>query len=824
MSVEDACTSLIEALDARRTDIVKTLLDHLRKNDTSGTSLKTVLASNCTKHGTLLHYAVHNNLNDALRALLIAGADPGARNEAGKTVIDVIENDSLLQIFADELLRAVAASELERTSTLISAGVKENVYDSVHTKNSALHWAASFGTENVIQLLVDNEFDVNAVNSDGCTPLHDAIQRKDAKIVKILLDAGADITLAASSGKLKGKTPRDLAMKNEQLKFLFSDGDECSNNVSVNGDQSDAEDKSPLTTPYNTSVIPTTTSDVVKARPTELKNSKLNLLWPRPKHVHELPGEGVTLPPHLQLVVAHPVGGVSVHSLLDVWQVYRQDINNVGYSLSIKTVGTPGQCSLVSGPGHVEVGLSANMVHDQYTLTITCARTRVLAGGLAGLHYACQTLLQILWIFKTDPIPPLVIRDRPSMSVRGVLVDLAAYGRLPTMDTFNSTVRSLAKLKMNQIHLFIRLAPHSEWQLSFLANDLISLDRECHDRLVRVYPTLDIIQPCSYTDLQNYTAAFCRIVACFSSRDKVHLGPCLSAVILSSAAQLGPTVVFSSLSAVLSVGPETVIVLCSNSLSSHTGLMDSVPSNIVFIEYGFQADYPFYDNILNMSSSGCDQIVCAGTSSWGCLVGRPGNMIKNVISSVSAASLTSVSGLVVASWAGSPSLAPLASSLPGWTLGLGLSWNSDSSEEFVNKHLGEVMTKHLFCDETGSSGQLLLELGKCEESVELPKPDNINILQSSLPLSTIMRPDGVDLENTDQDQLGKVIQEVRRSLAKLQVSREGGGGVGEGLIQEIALSGELLLLSARLARGLMLTQEKTVASLQPTFRTDLANK
>jgi len=40
----------------------------------------------------------------------------------------------------------------------------------------------------------------------------------------------------------------------------------------------------------------------------------------------------------------------------------------------------------------------------------------------------------------------------------------------------------------------------------------------------------------------------------------------------------------------------------------------------------------------------------------------------------------------------------------------------------------------------------------------------------------------------------------------------------------VALSGELLLLSARLARALVLTADKTLSELQPTFKTDLANK
>merc|ERR1711892_55319 len=201
-------------------------------------------------------------------------------------------------------------------------------------------------------------------------------------------------------------------------------------------------------------------------------------------------------------------------------------------------------------------------------------------------------------------------------------------------------------------------------------------------------------------------------------------------------------------------------------------------------------------------------------------------MIENITNAATSTKVTNAAGLVVASWAGSPALIPIASSYPGWSLGTGLAWNSNVKEEFISRYLGDILSKHLFYDETGNSGQIVLDLGRSESCVESPKPlePGTNVLQTSLLLNVIMRPNGVDLENTSADQLGKVIQEVRRNLTKLQVSREGGGGAGEGIIQEIALSDELLLLAARLARGLTLTEEKTVAALQPTFRTDLANK
>ena len=201
-------------------------------------------------------------------------------------------------------------------------------------------------------------------------------------------------------------------------------------------------------------------------------------------------------------------------------------------------------------------------------------------------------------------------------------------------------------------------------------------------------------------------------------------------------------------------------------------------------------------------------------------------MIENIKNAATATRLTNSAGVIIASWAGSPALAPIASSYPGWALGTGLAWNSRVKEEHISRYLGDILSKHLFYDETGTSGQIILDLGKSESCIESPEPlePGTNVLQTSVLLNVIMRPNGVDFENTSADQLGKVIQEVRRNLTKLQVSREGGGGSGEGIIQEIALSGELLLLASRLARGLILTEEKNIEALQSTFRTDLANK
>jgi hypothetical protein len=96
----------------------------------------------------------------------MGGADPGLRNSAGHTVLDTLLTHSpsstssgrLLQPFVDELFRCVAAGDLPRLRVLVSAGLAVgSLVDGPASRNSALHWAASFGPPHVIDFLVSSE-------------------------------------------------------------------------------------------------------------------------------------------------------------------------------------------------------------------------------------------------------------------------------------------------------------------------------------------------------------------------------------------------------------------------------------------------------------------------------------------------------------------------------------------------------------------------------------------------------------------------------------------------------------------------------------------
>lgn len=81
-----------------------------------------------------------------------------------------------------------------------------------YSLRTAAHKAAFFGHANVIKYLATNKADLNAVDTDGDTPLHDAARFGHVAVVQELLNAGADKSIKNKDGKL----PVNLAAANEK--------------------------------------------------------------------------------------------------------------------------------------------------------------------------------------------------------------------------------------------------------------------------------------------------------------------------------------------------------------------------------------------------------------------------------------------------------------------------------------------------------------------------------------------------------------------------------------------------------------------------------
>ena len=95
--------------------------------------------------------------------------------------------------------------DLAGVQALLDSGADVNAKD--ENDMTALHWAASGGNEELVELLISKGADVNAKEEVGWTPLHYAAAMNHKAIAELLLAKGADVNAKAKDGK----TPQDFA-------------------------------------------------------------------------------------------------------------------------------------------------------------------------------------------------------------------------------------------------------------------------------------------------------------------------------------------------------------------------------------------------------------------------------------------------------------------------------------------------------------------------------------------------------------------------------------------------------------------------------------
>lgn len=179
---------------------------------------------------TPLHVASYERNAKIVKLLLEAGADTTAKNNEGKSVFyyewvgpnkggtsytdtrnllaDVVFDSRIKRIKEwgfeetwDRLIDICHRGDIDRLKKFIEAGGDINIGIGTEYGVTILHMFHPYPfPDSVVRVLIDNGFNVNAKDNNGCTPLHGVCmfrfvgtRKKGASIAKMLIDAGADV-------------------------------------------------------------------------------------------------------------------------------------------------------------------------------------------------------------------------------------------------------------------------------------------------------------------------------------------------------------------------------------------------------------------------------------------------------------------------------------------------------------------------------------------------------------------------------------------------------------------------------------------------------
>jgi hexosaminidase len=486
----------------------------------------------------------------------------------------------------------------------------------------------------------------------------------------------------------------------------------------------------------------------------------------------------------------------------------------------------------------IDVAHAAGLRPEGYRLAIDGDGVHAEAADPAGAAHLHRTLSQLR--MPDGRWPHVRIDDYPDLAVRGVMLDVSR-DKVPTMATLLALVDQLAAWKYNHLqlyveHTFTHRGHEVVWRDAspFTTDEIETIDRHCRERHVELVPNQNLlghmerflvhpayrhmaIEPDGFRWLgflprtpstldPRRDDAFELVsglvggwVDALPDAPRFHIG-------LDEPWELGDDLLpdyaawltrLRSLPAL--AGRE--VLMWGDILAGHPELMEAVPEGVSVCEWGYEADHPWQERLVQLADAGLPRWVCPGTSSWDSLLGRTTNMVGSIGGAVDAALADgSIDSMLLTDWGDWGHLQYLPVSLPGFAWGASQSWCRNTNRDLdlaaaLDAHAAEATgpgwgaaimglgDAHLgWAFQVPNIASCFLQLWMTQLPVSRADPSHASAvrdrmgaaqrlgdvgdeLRTSVDLAELLLDDAVARMATDDGRIGSVPEGVRRPLA-----------------------------------------------------------
>lgn len=509
---------------------------------------------------------------------------------------------------------------------------------------------------------------------------------------------------------------------------------------------------------------------------------------------------------------------------------------------------------------------------EGYKLIIDPAGVTLVGNDGAGAFYGVCTLIQLARLAEDGALPGVQIVDWPDYPNRGVMFDVTR-DRVPTMETIYELVDLLASLKLNQLqlymeHTFAYVGHEKVWKEAspFTPEEILALDAYCRERYVELVPNQNsfghmhrwlkypeyihlaespegiehsfsiVKEPFSLNPLEPGSVAllddlYSQLLPHFTSRqfnvgldETFELGQGRSKA--ECAARGTGRVYLEFLQKVYKLCQRHGVTMQFWSdiiVRDEPELVAELPQDVIALEWGYSADYPFDKHAKLIQESGRSFYVCPGTSSWNTLAGRTDNAIANIGNAARNGFAHGAIGLLNTDWGDNGHPQPLPVSYLGFLVGAAYSWHVKSAEESGALDIQGALDAHVFRDRAGVMGKLAYDLGNIYQAPQV-KVGNSSILFWLLTIPGPMperRQGAGTLTPAALEETLAEIERIRAPLEKAQMQR----GDAKLIQDEYALVSAMLHFAGRLGLArLQAGLDQGVEALPPQVRGALAEE
>jgi hypothetical protein len=541
----------------------------------------------------------------------------------------------------------------------------------------------------------------------------------------------------------------------------------------------------------------------------------------------------------------------------------RQALRGRGSRASVKAGRTADGGDIV-----LSVDRSAVPHPEGYHLDVAAHEISVVGHDAAGVFYGAATLRQLLALTDGKPLslPRLHIEDWPDFPRRGVLLDVSR-DKIPTLATLHALIDRLADWKINQLqlymeHTFAYKGHEIVWRDvdPYTADDVQQLDAYGRARHIELVPSQNSFGHMNRWLIHDKYQHLAECVAGVEhpfSKQREPFGLCpTDPACLEFLADLYDQLLPNFTSRRFNVGLDEAFDLghgrsaeacrCNGKARVYLDFLQEVhrlvterdhamqfwgdiilcepelipdlPKDAIALEWGYEADHPFAEDVRHFAEAGLDFYVCPGTSSWNSLAGRTENTLDNLMNAARNGYAAGAEGMLITDWGDHGHPQPLPVSYLGFLAGAGVAWNQRTDLKAVD--LPELLDVHVFEDAAGVVGRAAYELG---EIYKLPGPRPWN----ASPLFTLLyfpeRPlSHPSLRGMTRAGLAQTLGAIDAAVEPLNQARMRRPDAAL-IVAEFTWAAEMLRLAAHLGFArLTLDPEAPVRALPAQLRGELA--
>jgi hypothetical protein len=371
-----------------------------------------------------------------------------------------------------------------------------------------------------------------------------------------------------------------------------------------------------------------------------------------------------------------------------------------------------------------------------------------------GLFYGVKSLIQLHKI-KKGKLPYLTLIDEPDLEVRGFMLDISR-NKVPKLETLKKYVDLLADLKYNHFELYVEgfsfFYPsfehlYTEGMTPITPKEYRSLEKYAKDRMIDLvpchnglghmtawlkhYPELAVMpdgmffwgshrEPSTINPLDERSL---ELVKSFYNDTLKYTKSQFFNINLDEPYELGHGKTEEEakkigvgelyLNYVLKLYDfmkenKKTPLIWGDVLNHHPEALVKLPKDLIFVDWGYDYDYPFHKTLKQLGDLGVKFMAAPGTSSWNSITGRRTTMFENIRQVVLHTKLNKGLGMLLTDWGDNGHLQMLPASIPGIVYGGLESWHARVHNQ---REVREFINLFAVDDLLGRTGHLMLDLG-----------------------------------------------------------------------------------------------------------------